>query len=428
MMKKSAVLLFTCLCLFWQRCILASPVTTVNVRIFDESGKTSQILLHKMEDSMQVVAAQLFNGRDTAFIAAAAGDYERLLGEISDRVITGYQTNMVKLSAESGPEGAAVTLNFRVSPWAKTVQNVDVDLQFSGISSFTAAILQEKVPELKKQLRETLQGASLDAADWAGGVLRGQVKHCVETALPDFRAAVDLTTRDGNAAVQVIIYPVGELVRDVQYSMTSRSIPNILLMQLKYKYADKAKSLQGLPVSYMEENHGILAERLLQELSEEPQVRRHHLSPKVSIRPGPETQLHITLESHEYKIWFEGYADIGRKNHNISGRAHIGKFISRRDEIFGEAGIDLKDVRWDFGAGYAFHYGKATASYIYRVPDDANVLRFEYDFTPKWRFRFEHFGDSKINEYAVRYRIHEFLSGEYVYSTDKSYFRIVGNL
>ena len=157
-------------------------------------------------------------------------------------------------------------------------------------------------------------------------------------------------------------------------------------------------------------------------------MRRHHLTPQVLIHPGPETQLDISLESHEYKIWFEGYGDIGRKDHNLSGRAHFGKFISRRDEIFGEVGVDLKDVRWDFNAGYAFHYGKATMSYMFRVPADAHVIRAEYDITPKWRLRYEHFGDKKENEYAVRYRIHEFLSGEYVYSTNKSYFRIVGNL
>ena len=283
-------------------------------------------------------------------------------------------------------------------------------------------------PDLQTQLQETIKGASLDAADWAGGVLRGQVKNRVEESLPDFKAAVDLTTKNGNASVQVIIYPVGELVRNVQYSMISRSLPNILLMKLKYKYADKAKSLQGLPVSYLKENRDILARRLLEELAEEPQVRRHHLIPRVTIHPGPETQVDFFLESNEYKIWFEGYADIGRDDHNLSGRAHLGKFISRRDEIFGEAGIDLKDVRWDFSGGYAFHYGKSTLSYMYRVPSDSHVIRAEYDFTPKWRLRYEHFGDTGDNEYAIRYRIHEFLSGEYVYSTEKSYFRIVGNL
>ena len=415
-------------CLLWTGNVLAAPVTKVDVQIKDEAGTTSPVLLQKMEDSMQVVAAQLFNGRDSGFIAADAAGYERLLAEISDRVITGYQTNQVRLSTSDGREGMTVKLVFSVAPWAQTVQKVDVDLQFSGISPFAAEVLQEKVPALKEQLQKTLQGASLDAADWAGSVLRGQVKGSVEEALPDFRAAVDLTTQNGNAVVQVVIYPVGELVRDVQYSMVSRSIPNILLMKLKYKYADKAKSLQGLPVSYVEMNKETLSKKILQELSDEIQVRRHHLTPQVLIHPGPETQLDISLESHEYKIWFEGYGDIGRKDHNLSGRAHFGKFISRRDEIFGEVGVDLKDVRWDFNAGYAFHYGKATMSYMFRVPADAHVIRAEYDITPKWRLRYEHFGDKKENEYAVRYRIHEFLSGEYVYSTNKSYFRIVGNL
>ena len=415
-------------CLLWMEAVLAAPVTMVNVSIRDEAGTTSPILLRKMEDSMQVVAAQLFNGRDSDFIAADRSDYERLLSEISDRVITGYQTNRVVLSTVKGQDGTTVNLAFTVAPWAQTVQRVDVDIQFSGISPFAAAVLQEKIPVLREQLQKTLQGASLDAADWAGGILRGQVKSCVEAVLPDFKAAVDLTTRDDTAVVQVIIYPVGELVRTVQYSMVSKSIPNILLMKLKYKYADKAKSLQGLPVSYIEADQKILADRLLQDLSEEPQVARHHLTPQVEIRPGAETQLDISLESRAYKIWFEGYGDVGRKEHNLSGRAHFGKFISRRDEFFGEVGLDLKDVRWDFSAGYAYHWGKTTLSYMRRIPADANVYRLEYDFTPKWRFRYEHFGDTKENEYALRYRIHEFLSGEYVYSTNKSYFRIVGNL
>lgn len=414
--------------MLWTCSVFATPVTKVSVNIRDELGKTSPVLLHKMEDSMQVVAAQLFNGRDSDFIKADAAGYEHLLSEISDRVITGYQTNWVKLSIVHEQEGTAVNLDFAVAPWAQTVKTVDVDIRFSGISPFAAAVLQEKIPVLREQLQQTLQGAALDATDWAGGILRGQVKNTVEAELPDFRAAVDLTTREDNAVIQVIIYPVGELVRTVQYSMVSKSIPNILLMKLKYKYADKAKSLQGLPVSYMEANHRMLAERMLQELSAEPQVRRHHLTPQIVIRPGAETQMDISLESHEYKIWFEGYGDVDRKDHNLSGRAHFGKFISHRDEIFGEVGVDLKDVRWDFNAGYAYHWGKTTLSYMRRVPADANIYRLEYDFTPKWRFRYEHFGDTKENEYAVRYRIHEFLSGEYVFSTKKSYFRIVGNL
>lgn len=425
-MKKIMFLLT--LCLVWTASVWAAPVTRVEVQITDNNNRTSPILLRKMEDSMRVVAEQLFNGKDETMIRGIAGEYERLLTEISERVITGYQTNGVRVTTVPGPSGSTAQICFSVAPWAQVVERTETDIQFSGISPLAVSLLQARLPELEQQLRATLSGVSLDAADWAGGVLRGQVQKLVETVLPDFKAAVDVTTHGDTAVVQVIIYPVGELVQDVEYSMESKSIPNLLLMDLKYRYADKAKSLRGLPLSYLVSNRTLLEQRFTEELAGEAQVKRHDLRPKVEIVPGSDTRFTISLESDRYKIWFEGYGDIGRDDHNLSGRAHLGKFISRRDEIFGEAGVDLKDVDWDFSAGYAMHFGKATLSYMRRVPSDFNVYRGEYDFTPKWRFRYEHFGNTGTNEYAVRYRIHEFLSGEYVYSTDKSYFRIIGNL
>ena len=425
-MKKIMFLLT--LCLVWTASVWAAPVTRVEVQITDNNNRTSPILLRKMEDGMRVVAEQLFNGKDETMIRGIAGEYERLLTEISERVITGYQTNGVRVTTVPGPSGSTAQICFSVAPWAQVVERTETDIQFSGISPLAVSLLQARLPELEQQLRATLSGVSLDAADWAGGVLRGQVQKLVETVLPDFKAAVDVTTHGDTAVVQVIIYPVGELVQDVEYSMESKSIPNLLLMDLKYRYADKAKSLRGLPLSYLVSNRTLLEQRFTEELAGEAQVKRHDLRPKVEIVPGSDTRFTISLESDRYKIWFEGYGDIGRDDHNLSGRAHLGKFISRRDEIFGEAGVDLKDVDWDFSAGYAMHFGKATLSYMRRVPSDFNVYRGEYDFTPKWRFRYEHFGNTGTNEYAVRYRIHEFLSGEYVYSTDKSYFRIIGNL
>jgi hypothetical protein len=105
-------------CLFLTGSVLAAPVTKVEVQIRDENGKTSPVLLHKMEDSMRVVAAQLFNGRDSGKILGDAPEYERLLAEISDRVITGYQTNKVRLAAVRDPEGETISLSFFVAPWA----------------------------------------------------------------------------------------------------------------------------------------------------------------------------------------------------------------------------------------------------------------------------------------------------------------------
>mgnify|MGYP001053610747 FL=1 len=400
----------------------AEPVDSVVVHITDNGG-TSSVLLNRMSKSMQVVAEQLFIDKDSVNINAARGDYEHLLAEVGDRVLTGYQMESVSVNA-----GAVTSIDMRVAPWSAAVENVFVDLQFSGVEAGTAGLLKKRLPELQERIEYIIKGSSVDANDWAGGILRRLVRSEVEEKLPEFKAAVDVVREDNRTVVQVVIYPVGQLVQNVDYSMTSESIPNLLLLDLKQRYAEKAEALRGLPVEYVKRHQQELESMLLTDLQNEKSVRLHNLAPAVKLVPGSTLGVEIGMGSDKYKIWFEGYGDIGRNEDNISGRAHIGKFISKRDEIFGEAGVTLDDVEWDFSAGYARHWGKATLSYMRRSPDGQNVFRGEYDFTSKWRLRTEYFSGTDTTEIAVRYRIHEFLSAEYVYSNDKPYFRIVGNL
>ncbi len=400
----------------------AEPVDSVVVHITDNGG-TSSVLLNRMSKSMQVVAEQLFIDKDSVNINAARGDYEHLLAEVGDRVLTGYQMESVSVNA-----GAVTSIDIHVAPWSAAVENVFVDLQFSGVEPGTAGLLKKRLPQLQERIEYIIKGSSVDATDWAGGILRRLIRSEVEENLPEFKAAVDVVSEDNRTVVQVVIYPVGQLVQNVDYSMTSESIPNLLLLDLKQRYAEKAEALRGLPVEYVKRHQQELENMLLADLQNEKSVQMHNLAPSVKLVPGSTLGVEIGMGSDKYKIWFEGYGDIGRNEDNISGRAHIGKFISKRDEIFGEAGVTLDDVEWDFSAGYARHWGKATLSYMRRSPDGQNVFRGEYDFTNKWRLRTEYFSGTDTTEIAVRYRIHEFLSAEYVYSNDKPYFRIVGNL
>jgi len=409
--------------LFLTSPVWAAPIETVQVTVVDTRGGTSAPLLRKMEGSMQAVAQQLFQDKDSGRVAQEGAAYAKLLAEVSDRVLTGYQTDAVNITP-----GPVTQVNFKVSPWSEVVHDAVVDLQFSGVSPWAAAYLEGKLPGLRQRLALSLNGISLDATDWAGGVLRNLVQGELEQKLPEFKAAVDLRSVEGKTVLQVIIYPVGEVVHRVRYEMLSGSIPNILFMDMKYRYQEKAGALRGLPVAFVDRNQVELEQRLVEELKKENPVRIHNLTPQADLIPGPDTTVDIKIESSEYKIWFEGYGDVGRHDENLSGRAHFGRFTSRRDEFFAEAGVDLKDVQWDFSGGYALHSGKSTWSYMRRSPTAENVYRVEYDITPKWRLRYEHFSADAVNEYALRYRIHEFLSAEYVYSTEKSYFRIVGNL
>ena len=261
-----------------------------------------------------------------------------------------------------------------------------------------------------------------------GGVLGKLKKSEVQAQLPEFKPAVDVLQEDGRTVVQVVIYPVGQLVRNIRYELRSEAIPNVLLMQLKYKYAGECDKLRGLPVAYVQRHRQELEQQLLEKLMTEPEVKNYQLRPEVKITPGADLGVIIMIESDDYKIWFEGYGDIGRNKENLSGKAHLGKMISPRDEIFGEAEVILDDVQWRFGTGYTHYWGKSGWSYVRRIPIGDNNYRLEYSLSPKWRLRAEHFSGDNRNEFAVRYRIHEFLSAEYVYGGSEFYLRLIGNL
>jgi len=401
------------------------PIERVQVQVVDTNKGTSAPLLEKMNSSMQVVAEQLLLDKEVEATVGASKSYERLFTEIGDRVFTGYELQQVDLNI-----GSTTQVKLYLRPWNEVVNKVRVDLQFSGMESKTAAMLKKRLPGLEKELQEIITGASVDAVDWAGGILRRQVRQKVEQALPDFKAAVDLVQEqeNGQALVQVVIYPVGQSVSTISYKMHSETIPNVVLMQLKYRYADRCDELRGLPIGYVKRHRAELENILAEELRQEKLIKQLALEPKIIISPGADTGVDISLSTSKYKIWFEGYADIGRKRDNLSGKVHVGKYISGKDEIFAEEELVTENVHWSTSIGYAHDWGKSSWSYRRRIPEADNVYRLEYKLGPKWGVRAEHYSGIDRNEYALRYSIHEFLSCEYVYGGKESYFRIIGNL
>ena len=410
------------ICLPLQQAFCA-PVENVQVQVIDTRGGTSAPLLQKMGSSMKVVAEQLLLERELDNVTKARDDYERLLLEVADRVFTGYELQRVELQP-----GISSQVALYVRPWAQTISQAEIDLQFSGVEPQTAQLLEQRLHGLRGRLGDTINGASLDATDWASGVLRKIVRQQVEEQLPEFKAAVDLVQEQDHTVVQVIIYPVGQLVGQINYELRSGDIPNLLLIKLKYKYLEESNKLRGLPVEYVKKHRTELEQLLTDKLSQEPEIRRYQLKPVVRLTPGANMDVSIVLESHKYKIWFEGYGDIGRDKENLSGKAHVGKYFSRDDEVFGEAELVLDDVQWRYGFGYARYWGKSNWSYFRRMPTGDNLYKLEYEFSPKWRLRAEHHSGDDRNEYGVRYRIHEFLGVEAVYGGKEFYVRVIGNL
>ena len=402
----------------------AAPIEQVRVQIQDAGHHASDALLARMTASIQVVAEQLLLDREIAQIAGAKADYSSLLQEVADRVLTGYQVERVSLNIDRTTQ-----VSVYLSPWGKVIENVQVDIRFSDVDDNMAGELLQKMPQLQAQIKNTVLGASVDATDWAGGVLRQMIRADVAAALPDFRAAIDLSRKEDNkAVVQVVIYPVGKLIQNVRLEIMSDNMPNILFLETNNIFSKEVNNLRGLPVQYVRDNLESVRQKLLVVLKQQKAVKLYGIVPTLIIVPGADTIVKAQLNSPRYKVWFEGYGDVGRNGHNISGVAHIGKYISGADEIFAEASVIVNPTEWDVSPGYMRKLGDASIGYSRRISAGENDYKFEYKFSPKWKIRIEHFSGPNSNEFGLRYRIHEFLSTEYVYSRDKTYFRIVGNL
>jgi ABC-type taurine transport system ATPase subunit len=82
-----------------------------------------------MTESMQVVAQQLFLGKGTEKSPGIFPVTRKLLGEVADRVLTGYTTEKVVLAP-----GKTTVVTFTIVPWSNVIHNPIIDLQFSGVS------------------------------------------------------------------------------------------------------------------------------------------------------------------------------------------------------------------------------------------------------------------------------------------------------
>ena len=401
----------------------SAPINEVDVQVIDENGKTSQVLLDKMASSMRVVSDQLFLGKDDLLVANDKLGYERLLQDVGERVFTGYELTRVDLIP-----GPSTKIKLFAKSWSKTIVAPEIDLQFSGMEPETALYLEKRIPSVRNRLNEAISGASVEASDWAGGVLRQLVRKEIEEALPEFKAAVDLVQEKDRTIVQVIIYPVGQVVRNIECEVRSEDIPNILLFELKYRYYKKFDQLRGLPLEYVKKHEADIKQGFIDSLCQEKEIRDYNLKPQIDFVIDTDLGINVLMKSPTYKVWFEGYADLGRKEDNVSGKAHVGKYISTRDEIFAEAELITNDVKWAYTFGYTRDVGKTRWTYGRRLPKGENDFRLEYIISPKWQLRAERYSGRNRNEFGVRYRIHEFLSAEFVHGGNENYLRLIGNL
>ena len=87
-----------------------------------------------------------------------------------------------------------------------------------------------------------------------------------------------------------------------------------------------------------------------------------------------------------------------------------------------------QDVKWTWELGYARHLADATRLIVrYDMREKEFILGGEQELGRKWMLRYEYRWTDQMGEGAIRYRLHDFLSLEYVIDKEDKWLRVIGN-
>jgi hypothetical protein len=395
----------------------------VNISAANGTMPPPSRIAKRMADSVTIVGEHVILGRRVGEVADAKASYERIIKEVFDRILVGYYVDQVSIAP--GPETA---ITVEVSPWGDVVREVALEVDYGGMSPEIAALVRKDMGNLSDKVDDALIGLPVDAVDWAGAVSKSLIQELLAAQLPDFRANIDITGGT-KTVIRLSLLPAGATIQDVRISLQSHTIPNILLGGVRPAMEEAAQGLVGLPVAFVDRHKDYFTAQVASAAAGHRIVRTYGLTVTPSLSPGTTTEISVNADTGRYNIWLEGYLDMGRNDQDSSARLHAGQFFGSRDEGFVEVDFIPGSVTWKFAPGWSHRIGYNTQAGVkYDLSDKEAVLQLYQPLGHDWSLRVERTPAAGYDEIGLRYKIHDYISVEYIFTDDSQWLRLVGNL
>ena len=409
-------------CSVFPRVYANAVVESIQVRVLSEKIQPIRVV-RRMSESVKTIGEHLLLGHSTIEVNQRRDHYERLVRDVFERVLIGYTIEKVEITP-----GLVTEIQIYIAPWGDTVREVEVKVDYNGIATEALALIQEDMGKLELKIETALLGLPVDAVDWATGVARELIRELLQRQLPEFHFSLDVEA-GAATAVRLSLFPTGELVRETRVSLRSTTLPNLLLVHARPAVELEAASLRGLPVAYVERRLSYFTEKVRLAAQNDPVVHQFDLAVVPLVRPGTDAEVAVSVEAETYRISAEVFLDIGRDRDNISGKAHIGRKLGRQDEVFLELKVLPGTMTWEFMPGWGHRFGNDTwAGIRYRTNDQQWAGWLEQNLGGRWSLRAERWPNLNRNEVGIRYKLHDFLSAEFVLSNELQWLRLVGHL
>ena len=394
--------------------------------VVTSAGSLPPLIQGRMQASVAAIAGQLLEGRQLAEVEAHASSYEKIIHEVFDKVLVGYSVERVTLSP-----GETTQVQVRLVPWADVIRQVDVAVAVEGMPPEIEALVRRDLQGVDAVFKQGLDGLPIAAADWTNGVLKRSLAAFMETHLPEFRADFDVDPETA-AKVQVTVYPRLPVVRTVDLNMRSDTVPNFTLLNHRELMQEKVNLMIGVPVAFIKRHQAEVSQLFSEALDSTADFRAYEMHTIVTLpQVGQDMIVMSRSDTTRYRFRLEGWADFrsGRKNdQNTMLRFHVGQKLSHIEELFVQADLYPQSVEWGWALGYARAVAPATQLIVrYDMRQQRFVLGGEQRLSNRWLLRYEYRWADQQGEAAIRYRMHDFLSLEYVMDRNDKWLRLIGN-
>ena len=417
--------------------VMLFEVTKVNAaRIeFIKADVTSETALppmvkERMNESVAAIGEQLIIGRELPFSDDWRKQQESTIHLVFDKILVGYTVKQVNIKTDD----STAIIEVKLLPWVDVIKDIKVNLYVEGMPPELEKIVRNDLTLIKDIFNDGLNGLPIAAQDWTNGILKRQLNKFMETALPEFRADFDVkiqTNVNTSAIIDLTVYPKLPVVRTINLSMRSDTMPNIALVTHRTLMESKSNILIGVPVAFIERHKEEIQNLLAKPLDEQKDFRALKIKSRVTINVAEQADIMIRSDSTRYRMRASGWVDVGRSNKvndDLLFRIHLGRKISNKDEAFFQFDLKPQNVKFNSAVGYLRNVFKNTdASLRYDFNEKNFITAFEYEFLKDWLLRYEHKFSNDHKEAAIRYKLHDFLGIECVVDNDEGWIRFIGN-
>ena len=401
----------------------AERVEAVTAQISSEAH-IPPLVQERMEKSVAAIAGQLLQGNLTDELQRTQAAKAAIIHEVFDKVLIGYTVERVWLEP-----GETTAVHIKLLPWQDTIRRVDTAVYVEGMSPLIEAMVREDLAGAETVFDEALLGLPLAATDWTNGILKKRLNEFIAVHLPEFRADFDVDSGEVTA-VKLTVYPRLPVIRTIDLSMRSDTLPNLAMLEFRDAVSEQADLLVGVPVAFVQRHEAEIGRHLVQtvdktDISHGLSVRTH-----TEITAAEKARITTRSDSDKYRLRLTGWVDVGRRDSDkaTAFRLHLGRRLSALDEFFAQVDLYPHKMNGQYAAGYKRGLGVNTQAELqYNFTQHNFKFGLAHYIGRSWRLRYEYRWYDKIGEAGLGYKVHDFLELEYVLDNNDNWLRLIGH-